>query len=161
MISWKRSLHRLLFLVSYCETSEKALAFLQCWAACLLPPLWKIRSCNSPLKRWAALGNFSSPKLHHTQSLNLSCTFFFLYIFFNYKLSSPLYSSFRFRFSPAWQETEVGISIAFTSSPSPHISGWWCFSLHQTTQNLTWGRLDKATVLLSKGLIAHQTITLL
>lgn len=128
-----------------------------------LPPSSSLKNqvLQFAIETMSCLRKFQLPKTPSHPEPESVVRLFFLYIFFNYKLSSPLYSSFRFRFSPAWQETEVGISIAFTSSPSPHISGWWCFSLHQTTQNLTWGRLDKATVLLSKGLIAHQTITLL
>lgn len=102
------------------------------------------------------LRKFQLPKTpSHPELESVALSFSFMYRFCNYKLSSPLCSSFRFHFSPAWQEAEVGISITFTSSPSPHISGHSCFSLHHATQNLTRSWLDKATVLLSKGLIAH------
>lgn len=155
MISWKRSLHRILFLVFYCETSDKALAFLQCWPAWLLPPLKKkILQFNS--KMMSCLKKFQLPKTpSHPELESVAPLFFLLFFFLSHKLSSFLHSSFGFHFSPAWLEAEVGISIAFTSSTSPRISEQWCFSLYQTTQNLTWSQLDKATVLLSRGLTAH------
>lgn len=120
-----------------------------------LPPSFCLKNqvLQFAIEMMSCLRKFQLPKTpSHPELESVALSIFY---FFNYKLSSPLCSSFRFCFSPAWQEAEVGISIAFTSSPSPHISGQWCFSLHQATQNLTWSWLDKAIVLLSKSLIAH------
>lgn len=88
----------------------------------------------------------SHPELEY---LSLYVSFFNFFCFYH-KLSSPLCRSFKFCFSPAWRE--VGTSIPFTSSPH---SGQGGLSLHQATQGPTWSQLDKARVLLSKGLISH------
>lgn len=87
--------------------------------------------------------------LHRTQSLNLSVFLLQNETKQNTKTTttknkqttkthhcnlSTLCSSFQFRFSPAWLEAEVGITIAFTSFPSPHVSGQWCFSPSDNTE---------------------------
>lgn len=155
MISWKRRLHKLLFLVSYWETSDKALASLQSRAAWLLPPLKEeILQYNS--KIMCCLKKFQLPKTpSHPELESVAPCFKKKKKIQSYKLPSFLSSSFPFHVSPARLEAEVGISIAFTSSTSPHISEQWFSFLYQTAQNLTWSQLNQATVLLSRGLTVH------
>lgn len=134
MISWKRRLHRLLFLVSYWETSDKALAFLQSRAAWLLPPLKEeILQYNS--KIMCCLKKFQLPKTPSHPELESVAPCFKKKKIQSYKLPSFLSSSFPFHVSPARLEAEVGISIAFTSSTSPHISEqWFFFSLPDSSE---------------------------